>query len=85
MTKLTRFALDGNYAEARKMQRYLMPLMESNFLEANPGPAKYVMSQMGLLELAFRLPMVPPAEATRAKLDAVMAQMNLKQMASTHK
>jgi 4-hydroxy-tetrahydrodipicolinate synthase len=83
MTKLTRLALDGNYAEARKMQRQLMPLMESNFLEANPGPAKYVMSQMGLLELAFRLPMVPPAEATRAKLDAVMAQMKLPVVAVT--
>jgi 4-hydroxy-tetrahydrodipicolinate synthase len=82
MTKLTRLALDGNYAEARKMQRQLMPLMEANFLEANPGPAKYVMSQMGLLELSLRLPMVPPAEATRARLDAVMAQMNLKQMAA---
>jgi 4-hydroxy-tetrahydrodipicolinate synthase len=86
MTKLTRLALEGNYAEARKMQRQLMPLMEANFLEANPGPAKYVMSQMGLLELAFRLPMVPPSEATRAKLDAVMTQMNLKQMAmAAHK
>jgi hypothetical protein len=40
------------------------------------------MSQMGLLELNFRLPMVPPAEATRTKLDAVMAQMNLKPLAA---
>jgi 4-hydroxy-tetrahydrodipicolinate synthase len=81
MTQLTRLALQGDYAGARKMQRYLMPLMEANFLEANPGPAKYVMSRMGLLELRFRLPMVPPSDATRAKLDDVMAQMNLQQVA----
>jgi len=84
MTQLTHFALEGNYPEARKMQRQLMPLMEANFLEANPGPAKYVMSQMGLLELAFRLPMVPPSEATRARLDAVMTQMKLRQTAAAH-
>jgi 4-hydroxy-tetrahydrodipicolinate synthase len=77
MTMLTHMAMEGNFAEARKLQRALMPLMEANFVEANPGPAKYVMSRMGLLELAFRLPMVPPSEASRAKLDQVMAQMNL--------
>ena len=77
MTMLTHMAMNGNFAEARKLQRALMPLMEANFIEANPGPAKYVMHRMGLLELEFRLPMVPPSEASRAKLDQVMAQMGL--------
>ena len=85
MAHLTHLALEGKFAEARKVQRELMPLMESNFIEANPGPAKYVMSRMGMLELAYRLPMVPPSDASRAKLDQVIAQMNLIEKAAAER
>jgi 4-hydroxy-tetrahydrodipicolinate synthase len=77
MTQLTRLALKGDFAGARAMQRKLMPLMDVNFIESNPAPCKYVMHQMGLLELSFRLPMVAPAEATRRRLDAVMTEMKM--------
>ena len=76
-TKLTHFALAGNFAEARAMQRQWFPLMEVNFCEANPGPVKAAMAMMGLLEPVLRLPMVPPSEANRAKIEAVLKSTGL--------
>jgi 4-hydroxy-tetrahydrodipicolinate synthase len=56
--------------------------MEVNFCETNPGPVKAVMALMGLLEPGllepvFRLPMVPPSEASRAKIEAVLKSSGL--------
>jgi 4-hydroxy-tetrahydrodipicolinate synthase len=71
-TKLTQLALAGDYAGARALQRHWFPLMEVNFCEANPGPVKTAMAMMGLLEPVWRLPMVPPSEANRARVEAVL-------------
>jgi 4-hydroxy-tetrahydrodipicolinate synthase len=70
--RLTQLALAGDYAGARALQRHWFPLMEVNFCEANPGPVKAAMAMMGLLEPVWRLPMVPPSEANRAKVEAVL-------------
>jgi len=48
-----------------------------NFVESNPIPVKYAMSRMGLLEPVWRLPLVAPSEANRARIDAVLKGMNL--------
>src|SRR3989441_4515718 len=60
MTELARLCLAGDFAGARKVQRKYLPLMEINFVEANPIPVKAAMGLMGLLEPVFRLPMCPP-------------------------
>jgi len=70
--KLTQLALAGDLAGARALQRKWFALMEVNFCETNPGPVKAAMAMMGLLEPAFRLPMVPPSEANRAKIETVL-------------
>jgi len=76
-TKLTQLALAGDNAGARALQRQWFPLMEVNFCEANPGPVKTAMAMMGLLEPVWRLPMVPPSEANRAKVEAVLKSTGL--------
>jgi len=76
-TKLTQLALAGDYAGARALQRHWFPLMEVNFCEANPGPVKSAMAMMGLLEPVWRLPMVPPSEANRGKVEAVLKSTGL--------
>ncbi len=48
-----------------------------NFVESNPGPVKCAMAAMGLLEEVFRLPMVPPRDASRAKIRSVLETMGL--------
>jgi len=76
-SKLTKLALAGDFAAARALQRRWFSLMEVNFCEVNPGPVKAAMAMMGLLEPVFRLPMVPPSEANRAKIEAVLASSGL--------
>jgi 4-hydroxy-tetrahydrodipicolinate synthase len=76
-SKLTKLALAGDLAGARALQRQWFALMEVNFCETNPGPVKAAMAMMGLLEPVFRLPMVPPSEANRAKIEAVLKAAGL--------
>jgi 4-hydroxy-tetrahydrodipicolinate synthase len=76
-SKLTKLALAGDLAGARALQRQWFALMEVNFCETNPGPVKAAMALMGLLEPVFRLPMVPPSEANRAKIEAVLKAAGL--------
>lgn len=77
MAQLAQKALEGDFASARALQRKYLPLMEVNFVESNPGPVKYAMARMGLLEPVWRLPLVPPSEASQKKIDAVLEQCGL--------
>jgi 4-hydroxy-tetrahydrodipicolinate synthase len=77
MTELARLANNGDFAGARKVQRQYMPLMQVNFIEANPIPVKWAMSAMGLLEPAYRLPMVEPTAASKKKIEEVVEQVGL--------
>ena len=70
-------ALDGAHTAARKIHYQLLPLMEANFIESSPGPCKFVMKEMGLLEENLRLPLVPVTGDTRSKLKAVMKEVGL--------
>lgn len=76
-SKLTKLALAGDFAGARAIQRQWFSLMEVNFCEVNPGPVKAAMAMMGLLDPIFRLPMVPPSEANRVKIEAVLKSTGL--------
>lgn len=76
-TELTRAALDGNFEHARELQRKYQPLLEINFVETSPGPVKFAMSRMGLLEPVWRLPMVPPSPASQQKIESVLESLGL--------
>ncbi len=82
MARMTELALDGRLDDAREIHYRLLALMEANFLESNPGPVKAVMAMMGLLEETFRLPLVPVQESTRAKLRAVLQELDLRPSAA---
>lgn len=77
MVRLTHLARTGDFAGARALQRHWFPLMEVNFIEANPIPVKTAMAMMGLLEPVWRLPMCPPQESTRVKVEAVLKSTGL--------
>ncbi|MDP9172151.1 MAG: 4-hydroxy-tetrahydrodipicolinate synthase [Acidobacteriota bacterium] len=79
MTAISRHALEGNFAKARELQRRYLPLLQVNFVESNPGPVKWAMHRLGLLEPVYRLPMVVPSEASRKKIEDV-----LKALETTH-
>ena len=77
MTQLARLGNHGDFVAARAIQRRYFPLMQANFLEANPGPAKWAMYRMGLLEPGYRLPMVQPSAATQKKIEQVLEMLGL--------
>ncbi|HTU48199.1 MAG TPA: 4-hydroxy-tetrahydrodipicolinate synthase [Bryobacteraceae bacterium] len=74
---LTHSALDGDFAHARELQRTYQALMEINFVETSPGPVKFAMSRMGLLEPVWRLPMVAPQIASQQKIDSILESHGL--------
>ena len=79
MAELTRAALAGDFATARKIHRKFLLLMQANFLESNPMPVKCVLAMMGRLEENYRLPMLPVKPETRAKLEKIAKQVGLLQ------
>ena len=77
MTELAHLALNGDFAGARAIQRKYFALMQINFTEANPTPVKWAMYRMGLLEPYFRLPMVPPSDAAKKRIEDVLDALQL--------
>lgn len=75
--ELTRSALAGDFARSRQLQRKFQPLMEINFIETSPGPVKFAMARMGLLEPVWRLPIVPPQPAAQQKIEDVLESLGL--------
>jgi 4-hydroxy-tetrahydrodipicolinate synthase len=51
--------------------------MNVNFVESNPIPVKAAMAMMGLLQPVWRLPMVPPAQTSQAKIEKVLVELQL--------
>ncbi len=68
-------SMSGAFSAARKIHYKLLPIMEANFVEANPAPCKYVMAEMGLLKNNLRLPMVPVTPATENQLKSILEKM----------
>jgi 4-hydroxy-tetrahydrodipicolinate synthase len=77
MVRLTHLMLEGKTDEARQLHFHLLPLMQANFLETNPGPVKAGLAMMGMIEEVYRLPIVPMKPENRAKLEKVLAAQGL--------
>jgi 4-hydroxy-tetrahydrodipicolinate synthase len=83
-TALIQRALANDFAGARELQRKYLPLMEVNFVEANPIPVKAAMAVMGLLEPVWRLPMCAPSAVNLAKIEKVLETLGLLAGRSVH-
>jgi 4-hydroxy-tetrahydrodipicolinate synthase len=76
MVEMVVAAERGDFARARAMHNKLLPLMQVNFVESSPGPVKFAMAEMGLIEPHYRLPMVPVSEASATKIRAVLSELD---------
>ena len=74
MTALVHLLLAGNLQPARVWHYRLLPLMDANFLETNPAPAKAALHLMGRIQNVLRLPLLPVTEATSAALRTALRQ-----------
>lgn len=77
IARMIRAALRNEWALAREIERKYWQLFEANFWESNPGPVKTVLSLMGRCSDRMRLPLVPPAANTRARLERLAGELGL--------
>lgn len=77
MVQIVELCEKGDYAAARRLHHWLLPLLQVNFVESNPIPCKAAMAAMGLIEERYRLPLVPPTAATREKVMGVLQQLKM--------
>jgi 4-hydroxy-tetrahydrodipicolinate synthase len=84
MVQMVEAAERNDFAIARQWHQKLMPIMQVNFVESSPGPVKFAMAAMGLCEEVFRLPMVPPRQASKDKVLGVLKDLGLPIVAGAH-
>jgi 4-hydroxy-tetrahydrodipicolinate synthase len=77
MAQMVEAAERGDFSLARTIHQKLLPLLLGNFIESNPGPVKFAMAAMGLCDLVYRLPMVPPRPASQDRLLAILKDLGL--------
>jgi 4-hydroxy-tetrahydrodipicolinate synthase len=77
MVKMVEAAERNDFVAAREMHTRLLPLLLVNFIESNPIPVKAAMVAMGVLEDAYRLPMVAPKAESKAKILKVLEELGL--------
>ena len=77
VARMVEAAERNDFAAARAIHQRLMPLMAVNFVEANPVPVKAAMAAMGLLEEAYRLPIVGPKPESKERILHVLKELGL--------
>jgi 4-hydroxy-tetrahydrodipicolinate synthase len=77
MVQIVELCEKGDFAAARRLHHWLLPLIQVNFVESNPIPCKAAMAAMGLIEEHYRLPLVPPGPAARERIVRVLQQLKM--------
>jgi 4-hydroxy-tetrahydrodipicolinate synthase len=77
MSALVAAALEGKWEEARKLQHKCLALMEMNFWESSPAPAKCALTLMKKCGETVRLPLAPVREDTRKRIEKLLSGMKL--------
>ncbi|OPX61873.1 MAG: 4-hydroxy-tetrahydrodipicolinate synthase [Methanomassiliicoccales archaeon PtaB.Bin134] len=77
MLSLVRAILDGNMAEARRINSEMLPIFTALFLETNPIPVKTAVRLMGRPAGPFRLPLCDMSPNNLQTLRSVLAERKL--------
>lgn len=77
MVKMVEAAERSDFVAARAVHRRILPLMQVNFIEANPLPVKAAMAAMGLIEEVYRLPMCSPKGDSKERILKVLRSLDL--------
>lgn len=68
---------EGGAYEAAQMNKRMVPLLQALFCTTNPIPVKYAVSLLGFKTHIYRLPMIPPTEAQKKKVEDAMRAYKL--------
>jgi len=77
MSDMCRAALAGESDIAKELDARLQPLNKALFVESNPIPLKWALSEMGLMSPAIRLPLTSYAEENHANMRQAMANAGI--------
>ena len=72
VARLCQLASAGKAEEAKALDDSLQPLNKALFIESNPIPVKWAVSQMGLMESHIRLPLTPYSEQYHEDMRSAM-------------
>ncbi|MFH1416496.1 MAG: 4-hydroxy-tetrahydrodipicolinate synthase [Elusimicrobiota bacterium] len=75
--KITGLMLSGDAAAALEIHYKYLPLIDTLFIETNPGPIKEAMGMMKKIKPELRLPLVNLSDFNREKLRSVMRDIGL--------
>ena len=77
MSEMCAAALAGDAEKALSIDKKLLPLHDAMFIESNPIPVKWAVSQLGLIGGALRLPMTQLTDANQVKVKQAMQDLSL--------
>jgi 4-hydroxy-tetrahydrodipicolinate synthase len=77
MHEMCAAALVGDVKKARELNLRLLALHQKLFVEANPIPVKWALSQMGRIEPGLRLPLTPLAEKFHEAVRGALAEAGI--------
>lgn len=78
MVQICSYALQGDFINARSINKRLMLLHEALFIEPNPIPVKWLAKRMGLIKNdKLRLPMTPILNSTCLQLEKAIQYANI--------
>jgi 4-hydroxy-tetrahydrodipicolinate synthase len=77
MKEMTGAALAGDFKGAMARQVKMAELNRMMFVETNPGPVKAAVALMGKASPEIRLPLVPPSDASLAKIREAMVRFGI--------
>lgn len=67
---------EGRLADSLAMQKRLFPLIRSLFLETNPAPVKFALSEMGIIENELRLPLSRVKNSTENAVRLALSEVS---------
>ncbi|MGB5489235.1 MAG: 4-hydroxy-tetrahydrodipicolinate synthase [Woeseiaceae bacterium] len=74
VSRLCDLALSGKHDEAVALDKTLQPLNKALFVESNPIPVKWAVSEMGLIAPHMRLPLTPFSERHHETMRSAMRE-----------
>lgn len=77
VSQMCNYALEGNWAEAEKINSYLAPMFKAAFIETNPIPIKTAMALLGMPSGPLRLPLCELSQEHLESLKQTMKAMGV--------
>ena len=72
LSTMVKFCLEDNFAGARPIHEKLMPIIHSLFAEGNPSGIKAYLSEMGIVDEYFRLPVVGVGDSLKNEIKSLI-------------